>query len=149
MTVEDQGPPTQPLTSILSKVKVTNGQAISLLNSLAEEHYDKDPSLSQALYDTIAGLSGTAETTPAEEDVISRPNPLQPPGSTQPPDHVRSDPNAGPQEVTAREQAKEEPPVPGSARREEVYSGRETREEVQQSPVPGTSPLTPQDTATP
>lgn len=67
MTETESGPPTQPLTAILAQVKVTSGQAISMLSTLANANADKDPTLYAALNDVIANLqSPSAETKPAE-----------------------------------------------------------------------------------
>lgn len=67
MTQQEAGPPTQPLTSILAQVKVTEGQAIQLLNSLAEANYDKDPTLAATLYDSIAGIQGVFSGSSTKE----------------------------------------------------------------------------------
>lgn len=65
------------LSEAFAMVEVTPSTAITILNSLAEGHTDRDPALSQAINTAIQALTeyvpteGPSEDAPAEENQTS------------------------------------------------------------------------------
>lgn len=107
---------TVSLSEIFDQILVTPAEGAALVQSWANQFRDSYPNLHTRMHESLQDIATPNAATPAEAD------------SMQPPDRIRSDPNTGRQEVTAREQATEEPPMP------ELHPA--SSEKFQQAPVP-------------